>query len=143
MICERIEYEVKGLLPVDDGMSQPCILIAEDEPRIVSFLERGLRRHGYRVTVVNRGDRAIDLLLANGFDLVLLDIGLPVRDGWAVLDELQTAQKAIPVIVVTAHEDVSDRLHQYSSIVQGYIMKPFRFHTLVEMIHTQLDAQSS
>ncbi|MEO1208333.1 MAG: response regulator [Cyanobacteria bacterium J06638_20] len=128
---------------MDDGISQPCILIAEDEPRIVSFMERGLSRHGYRIVTTDRGDRAIDLLLADDFDLVLLDIGLPVKDGWAVLDEMRAAQQDIPVIVITAHEEAGDRLQQYSSLVQGYIMKPFRFHTLVEMIRTQLDARSS
>lgn len=142
-ICERIECEVRGLLPVDDGMSQPCILIAEDEPRIVSFMERGLSRRGYRIVTADRGDHAIDLLLANDFDLVLLDIGLPVMDGWAVLDALRAAQKDIPVIIVTAHEDASDRLSQYRDMVQEYIMKPFRFNSLVEIIRAQIDARSS
>lgn len=142
-ICERIECEVRGLLPVDDGMSQPCILIAEDEPRIVSFMERGLIRQGYRIVTTDRGDHAIDLVLENGFDLILLDIGLPVKDGWAVLDEMQAAHKHIPVIVITAHEGASDRLEQYTDTVLGYIMKPFRFRTLVDMIRSQLDSRSS
>ncbi|MBE9101011.1 response regulator transcription factor [Vacuolonema iberomarrocanum] len=124
-------------------MSQPCILIAEDEPRIVSFMERGLIRQGYRIVTTDRGDRAIDLVLENGFDLILLDIGLPVKDGWAVLDEMRAAHKDIPVIVITAHEGASDRLEQYADTVLGYIMKPFRFRTLVDMIRSQLDSRSS
>lgn len=124
---------------VSDVMSQPCILIAEDEPRIVSFLERGLRRHGYDIVTTNRGDRAVELILANGFDLLLLDIGLPGKDGWAVLDEMQLAQSHVPVIVITAQDGVGDRLGQYASTVLGYMMKPFRFGVLVDMIRAQLN----
>ncbi|MEB3213879.1 MAG: response regulator [Leptolyngbyaceae bacterium] len=117
---------------------QPCILIVEDEPRIASFLERGLRRYGYKTVTTDRGDCALDLVLANGFDLMLLDLGLPGKDGWAVLDEMQVAQSHVPVIVITAKEGVGDRIGQYSSTVLGYMMKPFRLGVLIDMIRDQL-----
>lgn len=115
---------------------QPCILIAEDEPRIVSFLQRGLQRCGYQTVIANQGDRALDLVLGHRFDLVLLDLGLPNKDGWAVLNEMRAAHTTIPVIVVTAQDSIGDHLNQYSNTVLGYIRKPFRLSTLIDMIHT-------
>lgn len=117
------------------------ILIAEDEPRIVSFLEKGLKRHGYEIVSVDQGDRAIELILTNGFDLLLLDLGLPVKDGWAVLEELRNSERLIPVIIITAQDGVNDRLTQNSMNVSGYIVKPFRFSALLKSIEECLTSR--
>lgn len=122
------------------------ILIAEDEPRISAFMERGLRRHGYETTVVDRGDRAVDLALNDHFDLMLLDIGLPFKDGWAVLDELREHSSPLAIIVVTARESAGDRIRlsnptHYEQVIHC-ITKPFRFSALLRQVNAYLDHSS-
>ena len=80
------------------------ILIVEDEERIASFVEKGLRANGFTTTVVGDGDAAYEYALTGGFDLVVLDIGLPGRDGFTVLRELREARVTVPVIVLTARD---------------------------------------
>ncbi len=65
------------------------ILIAEDEPRIAAFLEKGLRAKGFITTVTSDGNEAVAIANSHDFDLLLLDLGLPREDGWAVLEELR------------------------------------------------------
>ncbi|MEL6320926.1 MAG: response regulator [Cyanobacteria bacterium J06626_14] len=112
----------------------PRILIAEDEQRIVSFLEKGLRQQGYETVSTGQGDRTIQLILENGFDLVLLDLGLPVKSGWAVLNEIEEADRSIPVIIITAQEGVGDRLNDVSTNISSYLVTPFRFSVLLDAI---------
>ncbi|MGV0600291.1 response regulator, partial [Mycolicibacterium pulveris] len=78
------------------------ILIAEDEPRIASFIEKGLSANGFTTTVVADGPSAYDYAVSGGFDLMVLDIGLPEMDGFAVLRRLRAENHPIPVIVLTA-----------------------------------------
>ncbi|CAM5301746.1 Sensor histidine kinase RcsC [Streptomyces violaceorubidus] len=80
------------------------ILIVEDEERIASFVEKGLRANGFTTTAVADGDAAYEYALTGGFDLVVLDIGLPGRDGFTVLRELREARVTTPVIGVTARD---------------------------------------
>jgi DNA-binding response OmpR family regulator len=117
-------------------MTQPRrILIVEDESRIAAFLEKGLRRHGYDTLVVAGGRDALDSLLNDGFDLLLLDLGLPQLDGWDVLNEVRKQDKPIPVIVVTARDSVSDRTRGMQLGVSDYVVKPFRFHELLRRVN--------
>ncbi|MEB3355908.1 MAG: response regulator [Synechococcales bacterium] len=117
------------------------ILIAEDEPRISSFLERGLQRNGYDTTVASRGDCALKLALSGDFDLLLLDIGLPFKDGWEILESLKGRNSSLRVIIVTAQESAGDRLEQAESSIKSMIIdcitKPFRFNTLLNQINAQ------
>ena len=84
------------------------ILVAEDEPRIASFLKKGLSSHGFDVTVVADGPGVHDHAVTGGFDLMVLDIGLPGMDGFDVLRRLRAAGSAIPVIILTARDSVHD-----------------------------------
>src|SRR5688500_18611683 len=86
------------------------ILIAEDEPRLAAFLEKGLRSGGFVTTVVADGIAASAMATDNDFDLLILDLGLPGRDGLDVLRDVRTAQQKLPVIILTARDDTSDRI---------------------------------
>jgi DNA-binding response OmpR family regulator len=86
------------------------ILIAEDEPRIASFLEKGLRAKGYVTTIATTGNETLSLALEDNFDLLLLDLGLPDKDGLEVLAELRGQGATLAVIILTARDDIKDKL---------------------------------
>ncbi|CAN5570530.1 hypothetical protein BH23ACT7_BH23ACT7_24970 [soil metagenome] len=83
------------------------ILIAEDEPRIASFLEKGLRANGFTTSVAEDGVQAVIRARSGDFDLLILDIGLPGKDGFSVLRELRGAGFPLPIIVLTARDGVA------------------------------------
>lgn len=84
------------------------ILIAEDEPRLALFLEKGLRANGFTTKVVGDGVGASALARDEDFDLLILDIGLPGKDGFTVLREVRGIGQRLPVLILTARDDVSD-----------------------------------
>ena len=84
------------------------ILIAEDEERIASFIEKGLRANGFVTTAVGDGIAALELVRQGGFDLVILDIGLPGLDGFEVLGTLRAEKVPTPVIILTARDGIGD-----------------------------------
>ena len=84
------------------------ILIAEDEPRLASFLEKGLRAAGYATTVCADGVQAAAMAVDADFDLLVLDIGLPGQDGFAVLRTLRARGDRMPVLVLTARDEIAD-----------------------------------
>lgn len=110
------------------------ILIAEDEPLIAAFIDKGLRKSGYSTTIAHDGQVAVKTMLANDFDLLLLDLGLPQIDGWQVLEELTQAGKCPSVIIVSARDDLSDRQNSDRFRVSAYITKPFRFGELLACV---------
>ncbi|MGD9526328.1 response regulator transcription factor [Pseudonocardia sp.] len=114
------------------------VLIAEDEERIARFVAKGLRANGYTVTVVGDGISALDHALSGGYDLVVLDIGLPGRDGYGVLRELRSAHIAIPVIILTARDGVRDTVAGLEGGADDYVTKPFRFEELLARIRLRL-----
>jgi DNA-binding response OmpR family regulator len=116
------------------------ILIAEDESRIASFLQKGLRASGFATTVVADGDEAFHLAASGDFDLVLLDLGLPGRNGFAVLSELRRRGSTVPVIVLTARSGVDDTVAGLEGGADDYIAKPFRFEELLARVRLRLRA---
>lgn len=114
------------------------ILIADDEPRIAIFLEKGLQKHGYSTAIADNGSDALSMSLSGRFDLLLLDLGLPGRDGLDILQELSQSESALPVIVVTARDDERDRHESFKRGARHYMTKPFRFSDLLACIQTQL-----
>lgn len=114
------------------------ILIAEDETRLAAFIEKGLRRNGYQTVIASDGLQALQMIRSGEFDLLLLDIGLPIIDGWTVLTELEASSINLSTIVVTASDDVSARIKEFSNRVPDYICKPFRFADLLERIQVNL-----
>lgn len=114
------------------------ILIVEDEERIASFLEKGLRSSGFSPTVVAEGQTALDFVATGQFDLMVLDIGLPDIDGLTVLKRLRAAQDSIPVIMLTARTSVTDTVAALDGGADDYMPKPFRFDELLARIRLRL-----
>ncbi|MBY6413860.1 response regulator transcription factor [Rhodococcus sp. BP-252] len=114
------------------------ILIAEDEPRISSFVQKGLRAKGFTTTVVADGASAYDLAGSGEFDLVVLDIGLPHMDGFEVLERLRGENVMIPIIVLTARDSVRDVVSGLENGADDYMPKPFRFEELLARIRLRL-----
>jgi DNA-binding response OmpR family regulator len=114
------------------------ILIAEDEERIAAFVEKGLRSAGYTTTRATRGDDALAYLRSGGFDLVLLDVGLPGMDGFAVLRALRGGGGTLPVIMLTARSSVTDTVEGLDLGANDYLAKPFRFDELLARIRLRL-----
>jgi DNA-binding response OmpR family regulator len=114
------------------------ILIAEDDPRIVSFLEKGLRARGFTTTAASNGSEALYLAQDDLFDLLILDLGLPQKDGLEVLEELRSQGKMLPVIILTARDDIHDKVTGLEGGANDYITKPFRFEELLARVRVQL-----
>ncbi|MFB9378762.1 response regulator transcription factor [Kineococcus gynurae] len=114
------------------------ILIAEDEARIAAFVEKGLRSNGYATSVVTDGRSALDLAGTGRFDLLVLDVGLPQLDGFSVLRELRRRRHDLPVIMLTARNDVSDTVAGLEGGADDYMTKPFRFEELLARVRLRL-----
>ena len=114
------------------------ILVAEDDPRISAFLDKGLRAAGFAPTTVADGQAAVDLAATGEFDLVVLDIGLPVLDGFEVLQRLRRGTQRLPVIILTARDSVADTVAGLDGGADDYLAKPFRFEELVARIRARL-----
>ncbi|NEP59129.1 MAG: response regulator transcription factor [Symploca sp. SIO2G7] len=114
------------------------ILIAEDEPRIAAFLEKGLRSRGFTTVVATDGDEVILMAMSNSFDLLLLDLGLPVKDGWTVLEELRSKGSQLPIIILTARDDVNAKVAGLEGGADDYVTKPFNFKELLARVRLRL-----
>jgi DNA-binding response OmpR family regulator len=118
------------------------ILIAEDEARIASFVEKGLRAAGFAVTVTADGPAALAQAQTGQFDLMILDVGLPGRDGFDILRTLRGEANPIAVIMLTARDSAADTLHGLEGGADDYMSKPFRFDELLARVRLRLkDAQ--
>ena len=114
------------------------ILIAEDEPRIASFVEKGLRANGFATSVVADGRTALAAARGGEFDLLVLDIGLPQLDGFSVLRTLRSERVQLPVIILTARDGVQDTVAGLEGGADDYMPKPFRFEELLARIRLRL-----
>jgi DNA-binding response OmpR family regulator len=117
---------------------QNRILVIEDEPGIVDFLERGLRSHGFEVVSALDGVTGTDKALGENVDLVVLDMMLPERSGLQVLARLREARPALPVIVLTAQAEVEQRVAGLDAGAADYLTKPFSLSELAARIRAQL-----
>ncbi len=114
------------------------ILIAEDEPGIVSFLEKGLRAEGYTTTHAATGLQALQMARDDLFDLAVLDLGLPGLDGQDVLRQLRRRGDQLPVVVLTARDGVEEMVRGFDGGADDYVIKPFRFEELLARIRARL-----
>ncbi len=114
------------------------ILVAEDEPRISSFVKRGLEAAGYSTDVVADGTEALDRALAGGVDLLLLDVGLPGMDGFEVLRQLRGQGSPLPVIMLTARSSTRDTVDGLNAGANDYVPKPFKFDELLARVRSRL-----
>ena len=114
------------------------ILIAEDEERIVGFLEKGLRANGYTTVAVSNGTDAIALARDDSFDLLVLDLGLPGADGHEVLRQVRGRGERLPIIVLTARSGLDDTIGVLDGGADDHVAKPFRFEELLARIRLRL-----
>ncbi|MGH2451004.1 MAG: response regulator transcription factor [Candidatus Limnocylindria bacterium] len=113
------------------------ILIAEDDPRISSFLEKGLKASGFSTVVADDGELAQALGLTQDFDLLILDLGLPEQEGLLVLQELRSRGKKLPVLVLTGRRD-RDAATCLEHGADDYMTKPFEFAELLARVRARL-----
>jgi DNA-binding response OmpR family regulator len=114
------------------------ILIAEDEERIASFIDRGLRANGYSTKVVRDGQSALSLARSGHFDLMILDLGLPEQDGLDVLHTLREEGTSIPVVILTARSSVTEVVTGFEGGADDYMTKPFSFEELLVRVRARL-----
>ena len=119
------------------------ILIVEDEPRIVFFLEKGLRANGFTTLTATDANEAIEMMETYEFDLLLLDLGLPGKNGLTLLDELRGQGETVPIIILSARNDISDKVIGLEGGANDYITKPFRFEELLARVRARLRDRSS
>ncbi|MBI5770989.1 MAG: heavy metal response regulator transcription factor [Verrucomicrobia bacterium] len=114
------------------------ILIVEDERKAADYLHKGLSESGYVCDTAARGDDGLHLALTEPFDLVILDVMLPGRDGWSVLSSLRRAGRETPVLMLTARDAVEDRVKGLETGADDYLVKPFAFSELLARVRSIL-----
>lgn len=120
-------------------MSNVLILIAEDEDRLAAFVEKGLKKNGFEAIVAADGVQALEAIEQQPVDLLLLDLGLPIVDGWAVLQQTRAQYPDLPIIVVTAMTDDRDRQRVLQLGANDYLPKPFKFSDLLVKVKLYLE----
>jgi len=119
------------------------VLIVEDEPRLASFLEKGLAANGFTTFAVQDGNTASLVARDEEFDLVILDIGLPGMDGFRVLEEIRGRGQHLPVIVLTARDEIEDKVRGLDIGADDYVTKPFKFEELLARVRARLRSEGA
>ena len=127
---------------VAQGNPAGAILVIEDEPGIVDFLQRGLQSYGYEVTSAQDGLTGTEKALSEPVDLIVLDLMLPGRSGMQVLASIREAKPSVPVIALTARGELDDRVAGLDAGLVDYLTKPFSLRELAARIRAQLRAAS-
>jgi heavy metal response regulator len=107
------------------------VLLVEDEQKIADFIRKGLSEHGYAVDVAYDGDEAVDWPTVAAFDVIILDVMLPLRDGIEVCSVLRQQGVRTPILMLTAKDAVEDRVRGLDSGADDYLVKPFAFAELL------------
>jgi two-component system copper resistance phosphate regulon response regulator CusR len=107
------------------------ILLVEDESRVAGFLAKGLREQAYAVDIAADGESALYQAAVNHYDLVILDVMLPLKNGYAVCRELRGAGFRAPILMLTARDSIDDRVAGLDSGADDYLVKPFDFKELL------------
>lgn len=119
------------------------ILIADDEPRISGFVEKGLRAAGFATRVVDNGTDALHFALTDEFDLMVLDVGMPGLTGFEVLEQLRGSGSRLPVIMLTARTELNDKITGLEGGADDYLGKPFHFDELLARIRVRIRTEGS
>ena len=114
------------------------ILIIEDDIKIINFLKKGLVEECYVVDYSTNGDEGLYLASVNEYDLILLDIMLPIKDGMEVCKALRVANNQTPIIMLTAKDSIEDKIKGLDIGANDYLAKPFSFAELLARIRVQL-----
>jgi len=114
------------------------LLIVEDTKKTAAYLRKGLMENGFVVDVSEQGEDGLHLARTGDYDLIILDVMLPVRDGWSVIAELRRAGKQTPVLFLTARDTVQDRVKGLELGGDDYLVKPFAFSELLARMRSVL-----
>jgi len=115
-----------------------AILIAEDEPRIAAFVSKGLTANGFSTVVVDNGVDAAALARDDEFALLILDLGLPGKNGMSVLAEIRQRGERMPVLILTARGEIDATIAGFETGADDYMTKPFRFEELLARVRARL-----
>jgi two-component system OmpR family response regulator len=107
------------------------LLVVEDDAKLARALERGLQREGYAIDLADTGDDALAQATTNDYDAVVLDVMLPGIDGFAVCREMRSSERWAPVLMLTARDQVGDRIRGLDAGADDYLVKPFDFGELL------------
>jgi len=118
------------------------ILVVEDEQKIATFIQRGLKECGFVVDMVHRGDTALEIIEGNHFDAIVLDIMLPGRDGLSILRSLRQRSNAVPVILLTARGQIAEKVEGLDLGADDYLAKPFSIDELAARVRALLRRNS-
>ncbi len=114
------------------------ILVVEDERKTAAYLRRGLEENGFVVDIADCGTEGAHLAQTGCYDIIVLDVMLPGRDGWSVLEELRRRQVSTPVLFLTARDAVHDRVKGLELGADDYLVKPFAFSELLARLRSVL-----
>ena len=118
------------------------VLVVEDEPKMANVIAKGLREQSYAVDVAPDGDQGLYLTSINDYDVIVLDVLLPQRDGYEVCREIRARGDATPVLMLTARAAVDDRVTGFDAGADDYLTKPFSFRELMARIRALLRRDS-
>jgi two-component system copper resistance phosphate regulon response regulator CusR len=110
------------------------ILIVEDERKTANYLKKGLMEHGFTVDLAADGEDGLHLAGSESYDLIVLDVMLPGQSGWSIIAALRSAGNDVPVIFLSARDEVHDRVHGLELGADDYLVKPFAFSELLARI---------
>lgn len=114
------------------------LLIVEDEPKTAAYLSKGLQENGFVIDLAENGEDGTHLALTGSYDLVILDVMLPIRDGWSVMADLRRHKLFTPVLFLTARDAVYDRVKGLELGADDYLVKPFAFSELLARVRSIL-----
>jgi len=114
------------------------ILLIEDEKKTAAFLAKGLRESGFVVEVAHDGESGLQLALSSRWDLLIVDVMLPKKDGWSVVADLRGGGMETPVLFLTARDSVPDRVKGLNIGADDYMVKPFAFSELIARVRSLL-----
>jgi DNA-binding response OmpR family regulator len=118
------------------------ILVVEDERKIARFVQKGLKEFGFAVDLIGRGDEALEIILDNPFDAIVLDIMLPGRDGLSILRALRECSNAIPVLILTARGEICEKVEGLDLGADDYLAKPFAIEELAARLRALIRRQT-
>ena len=118
------------------------ILVVEDERKIATFIQNGLKECGFVADIVHRGDEALEIIERNHFDAIVLDIMLPGRDGLSVLRAVRQRSNPVPVILLTARGEIAEKVEGLDLGADDYLAKPFSIDELAARVRAMLRRNS-
>lgn len=128
------ETSVVDIAPVRSKIGIMRILLVEDEKKVASFIERGLKEQRYVVDVAPDGQKGSVLASVNEYDLIILDVMLPEIDGFSLCQEIRKKKSGVPILLLTAKSKVSDKVRGLDGGADDYLTKPFEFEELLARV---------